>query len=52
MSDTLNSAVCHGILAVSSGWALTQCLDYKFASVGFGLYLVNGVLGVLSYGEF
>ena len=52
MSDTLNSAICHGILAASSGWALSQCVEYKFAAVGFGLYLVNGVLGVLSYGEF
>uniref|UniRef100_A0A1B6D7E5 Uncharacterized protein n=1 Tax=Clastoptera arizonana TaxID=38151 RepID=A0A1B6D7E5_9HEMI len=48
MSD-VKSALSHGFLAVSSGWALSKCMDLHYAAFGFGLYLVNGILGVACY---
>ncbi|XP_046675267.1 uncharacterized protein LOC124364111 isoform X1 [Homalodisca vitripennis] len=50
MADNqFNIALSHGALAASSGWSLVQCMDLKFARIAFGLYLVNGVVGLVTY---
>jgi len=46
----LNTALSYAALAVSSSWSLLQCIDYKFARVAFGLYFLNGVIGVVTFG--
>ncbi|KAG8322335.1 uncharacterized protein LOC124364111 isoform X2 [Homalodisca vitripennis] len=52
MADNqFNIALSHGALAASSGWSLVQCMDLKFARIAFGLYLVNGVVGLVTYGN-
>lgn len=52
MADAhFNLAISHAVLAVSSGWSLIQCNDLKFARVAFGLYLINGIVGLVTYGK-
>lgn len=52
MADNqINLALSHLALAASSGWSFMQCGDLKFARIAFILYIVNGVVGVMTYGK-
>lgn len=46
------TAVAHAVLSFSSAWAIFQVQECSFAVLGFSLYLINGVLGVLAYGKY
>uniref|UniRef100_A0A1B6HYC7 Uncharacterized protein n=1 Tax=Homalodisca liturata TaxID=320908 RepID=A0A1B6HYC7_9HEMI len=49
MGGDINIALAYGALGASSGWALMHCTDLKYARVAFGLYLANGIVGVVDY---
>nr|XP_014286771.1 uncharacterized protein LOC106687410 isoform X2 [Halyomorpha halys] len=44
------TAIAHAVLSFSSAWAIFQVQECLFAVIGFSLYLINGILGVLAYG--
>ncbi|XP_014286770.1 uncharacterized protein [Halyomorpha halys] len=45
------TAIAHAVLSFSSAWAIFQVQECLFAVIGFSLYLINGILGVLAYGQ-
>lgn len=50
MGGDLNVAIARAIVAGTSGYALIECSDMKYVRIAFGLYLVDGIIGVLDYG--
>lgn len=44
------TAVAHAVLSASSAWAIFQARGCIFAVIGFALYLINGILGIVAYG--
>jgi hypothetical protein len=52
MSFQMSTALAHIALTVTSAWAIYQAKNYTYACIGFSLYLVNGILGTVTYGQF
>lgn len=51
MSTSYPTAIAHAVLSFSSAWALIQAKGCIFAMIGFALYLINGILGIVAYGK-
>ncbi|XP_014250075.1 uncharacterized protein LOC106667002 isoform X2 [Cimex lectularius] len=50
MSLSVSTAIAHAVLSVSSAYAISQTSDCVFAVLGFVLYFINGILGIVAYG--